>query len=259
MDQTPQATIEYTTSERFCADDADVTFASSNNVLFKINQSYLKAHSEGFSPPAGTSSSSSDEIVNLTEPAETLDLLFQFAYPQKLPDLRKLKAESLLELAEAAEKYQVFAAMETCNRQMESSYKTHPIQALLYATKHDYPSVANLAAKAAVFLPPISVYEGLVIDSRAVIAWTKYYAQWSSVLELAIAFPSQSPTHNTEHGHYTNLTRIAFATGVHSLQNLDSPFAHWGTSISCSNCRIFGWRPAIQAAIDGLKDYNSFL
>ncbi|KZP04195.1 hypothetical protein FIBSPDRAFT_767813, partial [Athelia psychrophila] len=153
------------------ADDADMTFASSDNVLFKIKQSYLKANSEGFSPPEGTSASPDNEIVNLTEPAETLDLLFQFVYPQKQPDLRKLSTKRILELAEAAEKYQVFAAMETCNRQMEISYKTHPVQALLYASKHDYPVIANLAAKAALSLPYISVYEGLVIDSRAVTAW----------------------------------------------------------------------------------------
>ncbi|KZP11919.1 hypothetical protein FIBSPDRAFT_837052 [Athelia psychrophila] len=119
MSKTSQATEGYTTSERFCADDADMTFASSDNVLFKIKQWYLKANSEGFSPPEGTSASSSDEIVNLAEPAETLDLLFQFVYPQRQPDLRKLSTERILELAEAAEKYQVFAAMETCNRQME--------------------------------------------------------------------------------------------------------------------------------------------
>ncbi|KZP11928.1 hypothetical protein FIBSPDRAFT_667542, partial [Athelia psychrophila] len=128
------------------ADDADVTFASSDNVLFKINQPYLKSHSEGFSPPEGTSASSSNEIVNLTERAETLDMLFQFVYPQKQPDLRKLSSERILELAEAAEKYQVFAAMETCNRQVEILYKMHPVQALLYASKHDYPAIANLAA-----------------------------------------------------------------------------------------------------------------
>ncbi|KZP11892.1 hypothetical protein FIBSPDRAFT_173011, partial [Athelia psychrophila] len=48
--------------------------------------------------------------------------------------------------------------METCSRQMEISYKTHPVQALVYASKHDYPAVANLAAKLALFSYHLSVY-----------------------------------------------------------------------------------------------------
>ncbi|KAF7973117.1 hypothetical protein HWV62_16238 [Athelia sp. TMB] len=156
-----------------CANDADITFASCDKVLFKIHSSNMKAHSEGFSPPDGTSISTSDEIVPLTEHAATLDLLFQFMYPKKQPDLRKLDTESLLELAEAAEKYQVFAAMETCSRQMEISYKTHPVQALLYASQHGYPEVANAAAKDAVYLEPVVVYEGLLSDSRATVAWVE--------------------------------------------------------------------------------------
>ena len=79
----------------------------------------MKITSEGFFPPDGTATAPSEEIIPLTEDAGTLDLLFQFMYPQKQPDLREIGTETLIELAEAAEKYQVFAAMETCSRQME--------------------------------------------------------------------------------------------------------------------------------------------
>ncbi|KAF7978043.1 hypothetical protein HWV62_1661 [Athelia sp. TMB] len=100
-------------SDRFCADDADVTFRSCDGTLFKIHRKNLESCSEGFSPPPGVSSR--DEIVSLTENKDTLDLLFQYIYPHRHPDLAEIDFKQLAELAEAAEKYQVFAAMTICN------------------------------------------------------------------------------------------------------------------------------------------------
>ena len=96
-----------------CADDADVTFRSCDGTLFKIHRKNLEIHSEGLSPPPDMSSH--DEIVSLTENGDTLDRLFQFIYPQRQPDLAEIDFKQLAELAEAAEKYQVFAAMTVCN------------------------------------------------------------------------------------------------------------------------------------------------
>ena len=96
-----------------CADDADVAFRSCDGILFKIHRKNLETHSEGFSPPPGTSPQT--EIVPLTENGDTLDLLFQFMYPRRQPDLTDVEFKQLAELAEAAEKYQVFTAMASCN------------------------------------------------------------------------------------------------------------------------------------------------
>ena len=82
-------------------------------MLFKVHRSNLADHSEGFSPPPNTNSQ--DEIVSLAEAGDTLDLLFQFMYPQRQPDLKRMDFKQLAELSEAAEKYQVFAAMGVCN------------------------------------------------------------------------------------------------------------------------------------------------
>ena len=90
-----------------------MTFRSCDGMLFKVHRSNLASVSEGFSPPPGTDSR--DEIVPLTESGDTLELLFQFMYPRRQPDLKKMEFKQLAELAEAAEKYQVFAAMGVCN------------------------------------------------------------------------------------------------------------------------------------------------
>ena len=99
-----------------CADDADVTFRSCDGTLFKVHRKNLETNSEGFSPPPDTSSR--EEIVSLTENGDTLDLLFQYIYPQRQPDLTEIDFKQLAELAEAAEKYQVFSAMTICNVHM---------------------------------------------------------------------------------------------------------------------------------------------
>ncbi|KAG6875708.1 hypothetical protein C0992_002788, partial [Termitomyces sp. T32_za158] len=51
---------------------------------------------------------------------ETLELLFAFVYPWQHPTLRSSETPFALlsKLAEAAEKYQVFAAVNICNVRM---------------------------------------------------------------------------------------------------------------------------------------------
>lgn len=107
------------------ADDSDVTFRSFDGTLFRVHRKNIETHSEGFSTPPGTSPQ--QETVSLTEDEATLELLFQYIYPQRQPDLTKIPFELLSQLAEAAEKYQVFAAIEICNVRMRyaNSYCTH--------------------------------------------------------------------------------------------------------------------------------------
>ncbi|KAF5380014.1 hypothetical protein D9615_006294 [Tricholomella constricta] len=96
------------TSEQFRAGDADVTFVSSDNILFYIHRKNLETHAAAF-PSAEFDTRG--EIVPLTEDASTLELLFQFVYPRRHPDLEATPFEALAPLAEAAEKYEVFSAM----------------------------------------------------------------------------------------------------------------------------------------------------
>jgi hypothetical protein len=53
-------------------------------------------------------------VVPLPESSEILDLLFQFIYPQPYPDLGSMVFDVLEKLTEAAEKYQVYSAMNLC-------------------------------------------------------------------------------------------------------------------------------------------------
>jgi hypothetical protein len=53
----------------------------------------------------------------LPESSATLDILFEFIYPQRYVTLDELEFEALLLLAEAAEKYQIRSAAFGCQVQ----------------------------------------------------------------------------------------------------------------------------------------------
>lgn len=100
------------------ADDADVTFKSCDEVLFKIHSNRLNndTFSEGFAAPATVKAK---EFVALPETAKILELLFQYCYPGRGPSLKALPFQLLSELAESVEKYQVYKALEPCKERME--------------------------------------------------------------------------------------------------------------------------------------------
>ena len=96
--------------------DADVLFKSSDDVLFKVYRKHLEMFSEGFCAPLVQAA---DDVVSLTEKADILELLFQFCYPKRQPPLESLDFETLSELVEAVEKYQVYSALQLCKYLME--------------------------------------------------------------------------------------------------------------------------------------------
>ena len=107
----PEKDTHLISSAEVCGPDFDVTFQSSDGILFRIHKINLKVGTGGFVPPEFETH---DEIVCLTETAMTLELLFQFCYPDHRPDVEALEFDALALLAEAAEKYQVFSAMDIC-------------------------------------------------------------------------------------------------------------------------------------------------
>jgi hypothetical protein len=90
-------------------------------VLFNIHRKNLETAAGAFPPPEFTTNK---EIVPLTESSHVLELLFQFVYPQQHPDVNEIKPfENFASLAEAAEKYQVYPAINVCKMRMRSVAK----------------------------------------------------------------------------------------------------------------------------------------
>jgi hypothetical protein len=93
--------------------NADLVFRSADGVLFRIHRVYLNGAAGAF-PPDLIASPPGGEWVDLAETAATLELLFAFVYPRRHPTVDKLEIDVLVKLAEAGEKYEVFAAMNVC-------------------------------------------------------------------------------------------------------------------------------------------------
>lgn len=81
-----------------------------------MHRERLDMFSEGFAAP---DMASTEEKIPLPENAATLELLFQYCYPRRGPNLRQLSCTTISELAEAVEKYQVYMALEPCRNRME--------------------------------------------------------------------------------------------------------------------------------------------
>jgi len=53
--------------------------------------------------------------LKLPEPASVLEIVFEYLYPKRYyPDLEDVEFVKLLAIADAVEKYQVFAALHLC-------------------------------------------------------------------------------------------------------------------------------------------------
>lgn len=105
-----------------------------------------------------------------------MELLFRFMYPQRQPDLESIEFETLKDLAAAADKYEVYSAIQTCKMAMRyfrylrqntlilanMSYfrqaaSEHPTAVLVYAAKHGYSELVKLASSLVLEKSPISV------------------------------------------------------------------------------------------------------
>jgi hypothetical protein len=95
-----------------CDPNADITLQSSDNILFKFYKKQLEVHSGAFG--GAEEFTATDEPVMFTEPSKIVDLLLQLMSRQKHPNLRSLDFDTLDLLAEAVEKYDLFAYIQEC-------------------------------------------------------------------------------------------------------------------------------------------------
>ncbi|KAF5380013.1 hypothetical protein D9615_006295 [Tricholomella constricta] len=171
-------------SENFNADDADVSFVSSDDVLFHIHRKTLEVNAGAF-PPAEFDTHG--EIAQLTEDAATLELLFQFIYPRRHPHLGSTPFESLALLAEAAEKYEVFAAMNVCWIRMRSFVPEHAAAVFEYASRHGYKEIMGQAAP---FLLDTPLHEIVgMFSAELVVPWVRYREGWTAAVYKALHTP----------------------------------------------------------------------
>ena len=108
-------------------------FRSIDHVLFNIHRVNLRVNTTG--PFAEDFPAPKGDVADLTEDAETLELLFTFVYAKQHQTLSNLPFDKQLRLAEAAEKYGVVPAKTVCRllfecvfaRSLPSISLTYPV------------------------------------------------------------------------------------------------------------------------------------
>ncbi|KZP05904.1 hypothetical protein FIBSPDRAFT_832205 [Athelia psychrophila] len=252
-------------SERFCKVDSDITFKSCDEILFKVHCANLKSSSEGFSPPEGTTAET--EVVSLTENGATLELLFQHMYPQRQPDLRKFEFKQLEDLAEAAEKYQVYTAMEICHARMEEALPRHPFEVMMYAMRHGYADLMDKSELKTLEVSPTTAFESF--KPEVYIAWTRYYAQWLDLLAsfhdmIATTPADQRHSHNDYSGLWFmrvsgSISRPAALLKLESICEAATRECYGNQCVSCKS-RVDTWRNGeLRQGMECMKKLRSFL
>ncbi|PPQ66495.1 hypothetical protein CVT26_011183 [Gymnopilus dilepis] len=161
--------------EHFCASDAEITIQSSDYVRFLVHRKNLESITGAF--PPSEFNTVEGEVVHLTEPALVLEIVFQFIYPQKPPSLDELEFDTVLAVAEAVEKYEVFSAMKTFEVRLGEFFPKHAEPVFLHAVKHDY---RKLMDKAACHLLACHLVQGLKAITSIFLFAMDYHHAWHS-------------------------------------------------------------------------------
>ncbi|KAJ7185023.1 hypothetical protein C8R46DRAFT_1026844 [Mycena filopes] len=260
--------------------DADVIFKSSDGVLFRVHRKNLEVCTEGF--PPGDISTMGD-VVELTEASVTLELLFQFIYPQRHPALDTTPFEILEPLAEASEKYQVFPAMNICHIRLRDMVKEHPVEVAVYAAKHDYPYLVSQVAPMMISMDIVKVVG--MLPPYLVLPWMRYLQQWTKVYhKIALVSPYGAVVHRTNapckasENNAIPWAVLALAcmgrlgAGIHTLRTLDAVFDMSPQIVAATNpynrnmvlaecCKtdLANWRRQIDDGIAKLPAFSTFL
>lgn len=96
--------------------NTDVSFKSADGKVFYLQKKYLEFNTGGF--PYAEFNTQDGEPIQLPESSMVLEALFRFTYPIIQPDLEDTSFEVVAAVADAAEKYVVFSAMNFCRLRM---------------------------------------------------------------------------------------------------------------------------------------------
>ena len=95
----------------------DLIVQSSDGVVFHLHRKNFEVCTDGAFPglhDSANGSTAAEKILRLDEPSSILEIVFQFVYPRRQPSLKDLDFQTISAIADAVEKYKVFAAMNLC-------------------------------------------------------------------------------------------------------------------------------------------------
>ncbi|KAI0052363.1 hypothetical protein FA95DRAFT_1389633 [Auriscalpium vulgare] len=242
-------------SARFSSANSDVMIRSSDDVVFKLIRRDLAAYSEIF---PGEDVDTHNEVVLLTEDAETLELLFQYTCRQPLPILDDVPFEKVAKLAEAAEKYRVFSAMAICQIRMKAAVQQHPLAVLGYAARHGYASMCDEAAPLTIDTPSGTFLQAF--GPAIFMKWVLYRDEWIRLHHMTLKKPRAYQLHKGGAEDcelwapfFQEVTVALSDEGSLPLLGLDKVIESLMASKSVSSCtqchsRATNWRRTLETA-----------
>ncbi|KAK1221796.1 hypothetical protein PQX77_015390 [Marasmius sp. AFHP31] len=197
----------------------DVVLRSSDDKRFGAHSTTLGSFSLGFPAAGSTIEGEENPDVSLSETSVVLELLLKFLHPNTpQPDVTQLQISTLEDFSEAAEKYQVYPAMQVCKFAMKATVPEHPVAVLRYALKHGHAKLAETAILHTLAIPMVDMYEELRnVDPR----FFGYWALYREKMNLSVrvnwinAYSNYSidvPNHTGHCGAW-----VSFASSVTSL------------------------------------------
>ncbi|TFK70765.1 hypothetical protein BDN72DRAFT_896213 [Pluteus cervinus] len=127
-----------------CGLPIDVVIKTSDAQYFGTHLQNLESHADGF-PPASLGKRKRVNHMDIEEDSEVTSLMLHLMHKQPQPDLRQTPISILVRLAEAAEKYLIYSAMNICRVVLNTRTSEAPLGILAYAIKHGYHEVADVA------------------------------------------------------------------------------------------------------------------
>ncbi|KAJ7589686.1 hypothetical protein C8J56DRAFT_784961 [Mycena floridula] len=161
----------------------DVIFRSSDGHSFGGHRANMERFSDGF-PHGASVNSPEQDIVHLSERGEILALLLRFMHAQRPPVLDHAPLNTVIDLADAAEKYFVFSVMEICRIHISKAAKfgAASLRVLYYATRHDYTELMEEIAPLTVEIKLKDAVSICGTDSQFFMAWVGRKLQPYSVM-----------------------------------------------------------------------------
>ncbi|KAF8216713.1 hypothetical protein K438DRAFT_1703790 [Mycena galopus ATCC 62051] len=254
-----------------CTLKADLFLRSSDGIVYAAHSKNLELYSGGFPPSIfAVGGANEGELVQMTETSSVLALLLQYVHNQRQPDSSKFKFETLAGLAEAAEKYMVYSAIEVCKIRMQLSIPEHPLAVLAYAIKHGYPELRDAAAPGT-FSASLKNAETTLRDMpEALIAWVHFRDGYIR----AMHFLFKRPPPLLHRGGLETCELWAkfqcaileyFEQGLDRLERIREFQAYVESELyrleECTHCvkRARFWGKAVADRVDSLPAFSSFL
>ncbi|KAH9479310.1 hypothetical protein JR316_0007899 [Psilocybe cubensis] len=164
-----------------------VTFISSDRVLFNLHRKNLDVTAGVFPGPefvfASAPPAQESTAIPLQEPACVLEILFQFVYPDRRAKLTEsLEFAVLAQVAETAEKYQIYSAIDACEQEFERRWlPQYALPILTHALKHGIIKLIDASALCLCITPISEVLnQGLPLQYAA--RWSKYHEDCRNLL-----------------------------------------------------------------------------